>query len=125
MLRLTIAGSILLACAAGPSGAQEVFRASGTAPGLGFSYAVPQIPIGGGEYTRGHMVVRVVPEGSNAARAGLAAGDTIVAVNGRDSRERPLFPDRTPGTRYTLRVRREGEELEIEYALPEPAARTN
>ncbi|MBD0320111.1 MAG: PDZ domain-containing protein [Gemmatimonadetes bacterium] len=60
----------------------------------------------------------VVTPGSNAARAGLMPGDTIMAVNGRDTRTSRMFPDRQPGTRYTMRIRRAGEDPELTYVMP-------
>ncbi|HSU14420.1 PDZ domain-containing protein [Longimicrobium sp.] len=67
-------------------------------------------------------IVRVV-QGSNAQRAGLMAGDTIVSVDGWDIRgPRPLFVDRTPGRVYTMRVRRVGEEVELTFVYPAPPA---
>ena len=120
-LRITVAGLVLVACANAPAFGQQGFTGGGTAPSLGFSYAVPSTPGEDGDAILGFIVVRRVPAGSNAERAGLVVGDTIVAVNGKDSRERPLFTERAPGTRYVLRVRREGEEMEIEYTVPAPA----
>ena len=64
--------------------------------------------------------VTFVAPGSNAARAGVAVGDTIVEIDGRDARQPPIFADRTPGREYTLRVRRGGEELELRYVVPPP-----
>ena len=51
-----------------------------------------------------------VEPGSPAEKSGLEAGDTIVAYNGADVRNRRISLTRllTPGTRVTVRVRREG-----------------
>jgi S1-C subfamily serine protease len=66
----------------------------------------------------GYPYVTEIAAHSNAERAGLAVGDTIVAINGRDARQPPLFPVQEPGTRYVLRVRRGEEELELRYTFP-------
>lgn len=69
-------------------------------------------------------VGRVAP-GSPAEQAGLMAGDTIVSVNGRDARLGRIFPDRVPGTEYTVRVRRGGADRELRLVVgPEPAEGT-
>src|SRR5262249_52530808 len=63
--------------------------------------------------------IKTVVPGSNAAQAGLMAGDTLVSVDGRDLRRpAPLFPDRTPGAKDVMRVRRGGEELELTFTYP-------
>lgn len=67
-------------------------------------------------------VVRRVHPGSNAQRAGLMAGDTIVAVNGRNAKVRPLFDNRRPGTRIVMRIRRNGEEREVSFVLADDGA---
>jgi len=52
-----------------------------------------------------HPVVRGVDPGSPAEKVGIAVGDVILAVNGKDGRDpRTLFGP--PGTVFTLRVRR-------------------
>ena len=55
------------------------------------------------------VVVSVEP-GSPAERSGLEAGDTIVAYNGLDVRNRGISLSKllTPGTKVVVRVRREG-----------------
>jgi membrane-associated protease RseP (regulator of RpoE activity) len=68
--------------------------------------------------TFGHPFVHVVVPGSNAARAGIQVGDTILTINGRDARQGKLFPVQVAGTRYLLRVRRGREELELTYIFP-------
>lgn len=57
--------------------------------------------------------VTQVLQGSSAHRAGVVVGDTIVASNGRDARSNKLFPDARPGSKYTLRLRRDGKEREV------------
>lgn len=89
-------------------------------PPLGFVYSIV------GSYGQAYPYPKIttVVAGSNAARAGLMVGDTLVSVDGRDLRQPvPLFPDRTPGTKYVMRVRRGGEDLELIYTYPAtPAA---
>jgi len=86
-------------------------------PGWGFAFAMragPQM-----EYT--HPWVTEVVKGSTAEQAGLAAGDTIVAVDGRDTRVPPMFLDTTPGSRHVMRIRRAGEEAELTFVMPAAA----
>lgn len=87
---------------------------------FGFAWGVSSRPGPDQRPVFDHPYVTVVLPGSNAARAGLAVGDTIVSVNGRDTRQPPLFPVRRAGTEYTLLVRRGGEERELTYVFPEP-----
>lgn len=65
----------------------------------------------------GRLVLTTVPEEGGAARAGLRAGDVVVAIDGHlvasmnaDDVSRLLRGE--VGTRVTLRVRREGTERE-------------
>jgi predicted metalloprotease with PDZ domain len=70
--------------------------------------------------------VASVDEGSPAAAAGLAPGDVLLSVDGRDVLEGgPMFPGAAAGRRYTLRVKRGAEErdLVIAAAAPRPATR--
>ncbi|MEQ8262801.1 PDZ domain-containing protein [Pseudohaliea sp.] len=79
---------------------------------LGFRYAEED----------GRVVVRSVAESSNAAKAGLAAGDTIVAVSGRRFRLPVVLADalgKLRGDREVeLTVVREAEELTIAFTPP-------
>lgn len=101
-----------------PGGAPNVFHGRGTQGALGFSYRIVTAGVGEQAFP---VVIRLV-EGSPAAVAGIRIGDRITAVNGRDGREDALFPQRAPGTRYTVRIRRDGEEREIEFTLAPPLA---
>lgn len=61
-------------------------------------------------------VSRVRP-GSPASDAGLVPHDTILSSNDRDARLGNIFPDRTPGVQYTLRLRRHGVEREARLTV--------
>ena len=60
-------------------------------------------------------VITVVPTGTPAAVAGLQAGDVVVTVSGKDSRERPTGPRPffAPGDTLTMTVRRQQTDLPI------------
>lgn len=68
----------------------------------------------------GFPTVSRVEEGSPAATAGLRVGDAIVSLNGRDSRDGPLFTRIDPGTRYVIRIRRGDEEREVTLTVARP-----
>lgn len=80
-----------------------------TGVSLGFS---------GNGTTFGYPHVVALSPGGSGERAGLMVGDSIISVNGRDGRQVPVFPNRTPGARYVVRVRRGGEEREVVLVLP-------
>jgi hypothetical protein len=67
--------------------------------------------------------VNRVVAGSPAEQAGLREGDVIVAVNGRDAREPYLIADRSPGTVYTVRIRRDGAERDLRLVVGPPYTR--
>ena len=122
-----LAAATLLPAAARAQAAPPASRSmvhqlpAGHAP-FGFGWAVTPRRLPDGSLGFDYPVIRQVTEGSAAARAGLAVGDTLLAVNGRDARLPPIFPDRTAGVRYVLRVRRGGEERELTYIYPAPPA---
>lgn len=71
-----------------------------------------------------YIVTKVVDQ-SPAFRAGLAAGDRILMVNGMVPGEMdPLFPGIAPGRRYRLTVQRGDQQLELEIVAdpPKPVA---
>lgn len=69
-----------------------------------------------------YTVARVRP-GTGAARAGIRAGDVILALNGMDAREFRNWVGlvtQEPGTRYSLRIRRGATERDIAAVLDRP-----
>lgn len=68
-------------------------------------------------------VITSVEPGSPAERSGLAAGDRLVSIAGRDARERlpELAGVLEPGRRVSVRVEREGREREFNVTVaPRP-----
>lgn len=73
---------------------------------------------------RGRQVVTAVEEGSPAAAAGFTVGDTILAVDGRDSLEHVAnFRLLTPGQTYLVRVRGTSGERELTLVPAVPSSR--
>jgi hypothetical protein len=64
--------------------------------------------------------IRGIGAGGVAERAGLRVGDVVLASNGADGRVSPPFPDRSPGTHYTLRIRRDDRERELDLVIGPP-----
>jgi S1-C subfamily serine protease len=95
-------------------------NAQPVAPRFGFAVGAKVGP----NNTAGYPYVHTVVPGSNAERAGIQVGDTILTINGRDARDGQLFPVREAGTRYLLRVRRGREEIELNFVFPVIPART-
>jgi S1-C subfamily serine protease len=126
---LLLADSKLRGQAAPPAGADSVtrtveggrttirFPAANRPPSWGFAFRMNPGP--NLEYT--HPFVTQVVKGSAAEQAGLLQGDTIIAVDGRDTRHPPMFSDPAPGVRHLLRIRRAGEEMELTFVMPAPA----
>lgn len=66
------------------------------------------------------LVIGTVAAGSPAERAGLAPGDVILEVDGRDARA-PGAMRLRPGIRYTFRIRRGDQEREVALVpIPHP-----
>lgn len=108
---------------AGVTMSGNTMRSVGRGPALGFSYTgAPTIADNGEVRFADFPVVSGVVDGSAPTRAGIQVGDVILAVNGQDGRKAGLFRDRTPGTKYTVRVRRGTAEQEISWTMEAPAA---
>jgi S1-C subfamily serine protease len=92
---------------------------------VGFNIEVLTNFVDGQLVTADYPVVSAVRAPAEAA--GLKTGDVILAIDGRDSRDGPMFRDLAPGKRYRLHVRRGGEELdlELEAAAPRRPAATS
>ena len=76
-------------------------------------------------YHYDYPVVVSVEPASPAERAGLMTGDTIVAYDGKDVRNRTIALGKQlkPGTRLVVRVRRDGETLDVPVSIERrPAA---
>lgn len=133
--KLTIlAALVAVAAQAGQASAQQQPSSAGTITvrqgnsrplqeALGFNYSA-QVVLGVDGVPRAAWfpVIGGVVEGSPAHAAGIVAGDSIVAVNGKDGREPALFRERRPGTRYVMRIRHGQETREVTLvAAPAPA----
>lgn len=71
----------------------------------------------------GWPAVRQVPSGSWAERCGLAAGDLLIAVEGRRASAallRTLHARAAPGQTWRVHAMRDARLLELEAALPQP-----
>lgn len=93
---------------------------------LGFGYKFDDPGNGPiGTPMRHYPYVARVDPGSPAEAAGLVPHDTILSSNGKNARLGGIFPDRTPGTVYTLRLRRNGVERDAQLTVgPEQPPRT-
>lgn len=117
LLAVTILLSAAAACA--PAG-QVAAQGGGTAVPTSETVRISQPPatawvgFGAEVLDEGRMVITQVVAGSPAADAGFQAGDTLMAVDGRDALEhRPNFRRLTPGQRYRIVVRRGTGTLEL------------
>jgi S1-C subfamily serine protease len=88
-----------------------------SAPKLGFAYRGAPLITNGQISFAEFPVVSAVDSGSAAQAAGIAVGDVILAVNGKNGREGRLFVERAPGTKYVLSVRRGEEVKEITFVM--------
>jgi len=78
----------------------------------GFSIRFSAMMTPGRAATPTPLVIGSVAPGSPAQKAGLAPGDVILEVDGRDARENGALRVR-PGVRYTYRIRRGDQEREV------------
>lgn len=121
VLALTAAGML---AGAGAVNAQEpaprtpTVRQTGLEPAAqprgytGFSIRFSMRMAPGREASEQPPVIAAVQPGSPAHTAGLAPGDVILEVDGRDTREAGALLVR-PGVRYVYRIRRGTEEREV------------
>jgi serine protease Do len=90
---------------------------------LGISFSGPlrmwQARDGLAIYYYDYPVLESVEPGSPAERAGLQAGDTVLAYDGRDVRKREISLVRQlrPGARLVVRVRRDGETRDVPVTI--------
>lgn len=89
---------------------------------VGVEYLVSVKKLPGGGFAPGHPKVGRVDAGSPAAKAGLLAGDEIVALNGTDTRTKPMG-NFAAGVKNVLRVRRGNEEREVVLIADPPHPR--
>lgn len=115
----------LLATAAGASAQEQTVSTGRRAKAdVGFDVEIQMARTSGGIRPTGYPRVSSVQTGSSAARAGLAAGDLIVAVDGRDTQQAGAwFANAVPGQRYTLRVRRGTAERDVVVVAGPPRTR--
>ena len=68
-------------------------------------------------------MVKVVGEDSPAEKAGLEVGDIILAMDGENLENKEEFSasikEQEPGSKVTLKILRDDEEVEIEVELGE------
>lgn len=87
----------------------------------GFTIRFSMMMTPGRAITREYPVIGAVHRGSPAQKAGLAPGDVILEIDGRDAREEGALRV-LPGVRYALRIRRGDAEREVALvAVPRPA----
>jgi hypothetical protein len=66
---------------------------------------------------KGYPKIRDLATTGALWKAGVRDGDVLLAVNDTDGRQPRLFSDAAPGTHYSIRVRRGGEEREFRVVL--------
>jgi S1-C subfamily serine protease len=120
-VRLLIPAIVLTVAAAPAARAQQLLKGGGNPTPIGFTYrAVVQFGADGKARSLDFPVVVAVDSGSAPQAAGLVAGDVIVEVNGRDGHEAGLFRVRSPGTKYSILVRRGTDTRRIDWVVPTP-----
>ncbi len=120
LFRLVAALAVVLLAIAPEASAQFTLSSGRTgAPRIGFAYsASPEMGPDGKPRLKDFPVVVSVDSGSSAQKAGIAAGDVILEVNGKNARENGgLFRERAPGTKYQVRVRRGTELRTIDFVF--------
>ncbi len=116
--------------ASGSSRTTTVARTTGPRPTASLGWA-PRMPLAVSEASGrlrmvDYPVVAELKRGGGAWRAGVRDGDEVLAVNGLDARELPAIAGlgrREPGTRYTVRVRRDGVARDLTAELDPPRSR--
>jgi|GEM_PF-1834081 len=119
--RTWFAAMALTACACGVAGAQQATPAPTVPGGTVVESGTIRNPrprvymgLGWSQHNTEAPVITKVEAGSPAARAGLAVGDIMRAVDGRETTEGgSFFPGNAPGRRYTIHVQRGDEELDL------------
>ena len=109
-LALTTVLLALLCGASSPVAAQD---ASAPDPGFGYSglaWRLPPPSLGDA-----YPEVVLVRSCSPAALAGIKVGDKLVAVDGLDAKDAPVFGDSKPGTVHRVALRRGDEVLEVTF----------
>jgi len=108
---------------AAPAPASRAEPAAAAQPaytGIAIRFAMSMTP--GRATNASHPVIDAVLPSSPAQKAGLAPGDVILEVDGRDAREEGALRMR-PGVRYALRIRRGDAEREVALlAVAHPGA---
>lgn len=82
-------------------------------PGFGYSglaWSFPPLSVGDA-----YPEVVFVRPCSPAALAGIMVGDTLVAVDGRDAKDVPVFGGSRPGTDHRVVLRRGDDMLEVTF----------
>lgn len=111
-VRLALA-TVLLALLCGAPSPVAAQDASAPDPGFGYSglaWRFPPPSLGDA-----YPEVVLVRSCSPAALAGIKVGDKLVAVDGQDAKDAPVFGDSKPGTVHRVALRRGDEVLEITF----------
>ena len=113
--RIAIAAILLILAVANESFAQRT-PVLGPPP-LGFTWAEPE---------KGQIVVEEVTPATDIAKAGLIAGDVVLAIDGKKltggQQMDQLLRRVSPRKKATIRIERKGKPLEIVFLASEPGA---